>query len=507
MDKRYIVIGSGPAGVTAAKALLDRHVSVTMLDVGIALEQDRKDLLKQLQLQWDEKRFEPLKHSINAQNDIKLSYQSNYPYAQVSQHINIKMDKNTHCTPSFARGGLSTVWGAYTAPYSEDDMKGWPIKPGELAPYYQQVMTMLPVNDDYKRSQQANALLKNIKKNSSSLESMGFSISPVRLSVYFSGKKMSPDCFYCGNCQHGCPNNLIYSANDTLEALLQHPQFAYINGLVVEKIVEQKNGMVVFAHELSMPNKSVTFTGEKVFLAAGSIFSTAILLNSLGLFDHPVSFKQSQHFMIPCLMKKVVSAVETEKLHTLTQLSLRLKNSDVAHHAVHLQVYTYMDHYTAQFRSLLKKLYPFAKPLLKPIINRMIVIQGYFHSEDSPGCEMKLSQDGKTLSLQKINHSINPRAQIRTLNRYLMKHRKQLGFIPIGLMTKLSKTLRSNHYGGSFPMQAEERTLTTTDLLGRPYGMQKVHVVDSTIFPTIPAQAITMTVMANAYRIASECPL
>ena len=43
-----------------------------------------------------------------------------------------------------------------------------------------------------------------------------------------------------------------------------------------------------------------------------------------------------------------------------------------------------------------------------------------------------------------------------------------------------------------------------TDRMGRPHGMVRTHVVDATIFPTIPASPITLTVMANAYRIGQE---
>jgi len=37
----HYVIGSGPAGIAAASALLDRGVHVTMLDVGVECEADR----------------------------------------------------------------------------------------------------------------------------------------------------------------------------------------------------------------------------------------------------------------------------------------------------------------------------------------------------------------------------------------------------------------------------------------------------------------------------------
>ena len=42
-----------------------------------------------------------------------------------------------------------------------------------------------------------------------------------------------------------------------------------------------------------------------------------------------------------------------------------------------------------------------------------------------------------------------------------------------------------------------------SDVLGRPAGFQRVHAVDSTVLPSIPATTVTFTVMANAHRIAS----
>jgi choline dehydrogenase-like flavoprotein len=43
-----------------------------------------------------------------------------------------------------------------------------------------------------------------------------------------------------------------------------------------------------------------------------------------------------------------------------------------------------------------------------------------------------------------------------------------------------------------------------SDLLGRPNGFQRIHVVDSSVLPSIAPGPITFTVMANAMRIAEE---
>ena len=45
-----------------------------------------------------------------------------------------------------------------------------------------------------------------------------------------------------------------------------------------------------------------------------------------------------------------------------------------------------------------------------------------------------------------------------------------------------------------------------SDLLGRPLGASRIHVVDASVLPSIPATTITFGVMANAHRIGQEAP-
>jgi choline dehydrogenase-like flavoprotein len=40
--------------------------------------------------------------------------------------------------------------------------------------------------------------------------------------------------------------------------------------------------------------------------------------------------------------------------------------------------------------------------------------------------------------------------------------------------------------------------------MGRLHGHERVHLVDSSVLPSIPATTFTYAVMANASRIASE---
>jgi len=61
---------------------------------------------------------------------------------------------------------------------------------------------------------------------------------------------------------------------------------------------------------------------------------------------------------------------------------------------------------------------------------------------------------------------------------------------------------RGYHTGGSFPMRDRPGPFES-DRWGRPQGFERVHVVDASVFPSIPAGPITFSVMANAHRIGS----
>jgi choline dehydrogenase-like flavoprotein len=70
-------------------------------------------------------------------------------------------------------------------------------------------------------------------------------------------------------------------------------------------------------------------------------------------------------------------------------------------------------------------------------------------------------------------------------------------------MLQIARPGRGFHCGGSLPMRAQPGNFES-DCLGRPSGWSRVHVVDSSVLPTVPATTITFSVMANAHRIASQ---
>ena len=188
----HCVIGSGPAGVACAKALLARGATVLMLDAGIELESDRAQVVRQCAKikpeVWDQNQLAVLKGGLAADAggvELKLVFGSDFPYRETEEKIPWR-GGGTGLKPSLALGGLSNVWGSAMLPYRDDDISDWPVKNKELAQHYRAVtaFTNLAAQHDdledlfplhcenpgeLKPIRQANLLLGNLKRHRDAL--------------------------------------------------------------------------------------------------------------------------------------------------------------------------------------------------------------------------------------------------------------------------------------------------------------------------------------------------
>src|SRR5206468_11450405 len=64
----------------------------------------------------------------------KTSFGSDY--AQRTTELMRIEPRGADVLHSLARGGLSNLWGANVVPFSDEDLRGWPLDRAELAPGY-----------------------------------------------------------------------------------------------------------------------------------------------------------------------------------------------------------------------------------------------------------------------------------------------------------------------------------------------------------------------------------
>jgi len=522
------VVGSGPAGVSCASALLKQGVQVTLLDPGLELDSEASDRIVKLKglgpEKWQPQDLAFMKAGTSADIGgipLKYAYGSDFPYRDPGADWRLEMD-GVDSRPSFAKGGLSTVWGAAILPFRANEIRDWPITEHELACHYRAVLEFMPLagrHDSLEKSfplytafpqplacsSQATAFLGDLGSAANELEREGILFGQSRLAMWAQANHRGPGCLYCTQCMYGCPYGVIYSSSHTLDVLREHPNFIYRKDVLLERVEENGDKITLFARELKTRGQ-LQLRGSRVFLACGVLATTKILLESLDAFDQPLTLQDASYFLLPLLRYRSTSDSSSERVHTLAQAFLEILDPQICDQAVHLQIYAYNELYSLALKKLFGPTFPLLKRPTKMLLDRQLLVQGFLPSAYSPSIRTTLSKDPRSgvtcLHLTPVS-SNRTEPLLRKVVRKLRRNQKYLRAIPLSPILRMGRPGRSFHSGGTFPMQVSPGQFQS-DRFGRPYGFKRVHAVDSTIFPSIPATTITLSIMANASRIGSS---
>ncbi len=521
------VIGSGPAGVACAKALLDRGQPVHMLDGGLTLEPERAALASKFQSippdKWSATDLADYQSGMNPDVGgvpLKLIYGSDFAYRRADEMLGAHYD-NAGLRPSLAKGGLSNVWGAAMMPFAGNDVMDWPLPISALAPHYSAVLrfTGLAAAHDalekyfplytetpttLRLSNQAQQLLNSMEVNGQALADQGMQFGQSRVAVRGNRPGENGGCCYCRLCMYGCPYGYIYSSADTANQMQADSGFQYEPDVVVNSVRESGSGVELTGVQLST-GKPLSWQGNRVFIAAGTIATTRLLLQMLGAYEEKVWLKDSQYFLLPLVLFKRVRGATVEPLQALSQIFIEFLAANSAERTAHVQIYSNSDLVN---EAASKPFGPLRRPLSGLIRNfqeRLLIAQGFLHSDFSSRIAIQLRKGNGAAGRLELKGEPNPdsRRHLRGVIAKLRRNARKLGAFPIAPMLKIAEPGRSFHAGGSFPMSKEPGRFQT-DVLGRVAGSKRVHAVDATVFPSIPATTITFSIMANAHRIGWE---
>lgn len=499
-----------------------------MLDAGIQLEPERARLVQMLSQtapdQWRPEDVQRLKEGMDpAVSGIpqKRIFGSDYPYRDAAEHLGLACD-GVGLEASLALGGFSTVWGASMLPCRDGDVIDWPISLAELAPHYKAALELTGLSAErdalsdlfplhfetpghLEASRQAQAMLRAMDRHREGLRKAGIHYGRARVAIKAARGPKEPGCVYCGMCMYGCPYGYIYSSEHTLPQLKDAGDFRYQPDVIVRQVRESADRVKISGHH-RLTRAPLEFEAERVYLAGGVIPTTGILLRSLQAYDQPVPIRDSQYFLLPLALAKRIPNVRHEPLHALSQLYVEILDPKVSPYTVHLQVYSYNDLIGRTVSGAMGPLAKWLPFLARELEGRLLLMQGFLHSAQS--CRIlatlrKNPADSKETLLLEAEPNPVARTVVRRAVRKLLAQSRRLGAAPLPMLLQMGKPGRSFHAGGSFPMRSNPGAFET-DTHGRPAGWQRVQAVDATVLPSIPATTITLTVMANAHRIAWE---
>ncbi len=365
-------------------------------------------------------------------------------------------------------------------------------QPDALAPLFpaQDVSALKPLTV----STQAEGLLGRLERRRADLDRHGVSFGRARVAV-------ANACRDCGLCLIGCPYGYIFNAAAVVETLTRNPAFDYRRGQALGFTEDDAGVQVTCRLE---DGRVEAIGGERLFVAAGVLPTTQLVLGSTVGPGREVQLLDSQHLFLPMLhLWSVTHDPVAEPRHALAQIFIEMLDPAVSPWTVHAQLYTYNELYADEMKGRYGRS-PLLAPLFEMLSRRLVVAQMFLHSDHSHRIGLTLAPDRRKLLARLV---ANPQmAAVASAARgKLARAVIGAGMAPLTPVSRLGAPGSSFHCGGTFPMRRDPGVLET-DTLGRPGGLQRVHLVDASVLPSIPATTITFSVMANAHRIASEAP-
>jgi len=525
------VIGSGLAGVFAARALAARGLKVTMLDVGETLDARRHAIVARLR-ELEPEAWPPADRDLIAANATvggdelpkKMHFGSDYIYAAHRPFAEVTTKTAGRAPfPTFARGGFSNIWGAAVLPPDACDMADWPVLRSAMEPYFRKVAEALPLCGEggslsrsfpaYRSAlgqldpgPQGAALLDDLHRAESRLTAAQVLYGPARLAVHTAGDEFVLPCNGCGQCFTGCVRGSIFSTIPMLERMIHRQEIDYRSGIFVKSIKEDADKVRLEIVDLADGVRELSC--KAVFIAAGPLNTTAMLLRSANYFDRPVILKESQKFLVPALRSRAAATAIEKPSVTLAAAFIEAKVPDLSDHWVHVQMIP-MNEMIVNGSRLPGLGSAWGRRLWGPILRRTMIAWCGMHSDHSCSLELRLlpaPNDVHTISIV-LNVSQQARRDARAAARRLARTLRPAGIHLQPRMIRFSNPGSGTHCGSSFPMRARPSGPFDTDALGRPFGWRRVHAVDASVLPSISGTTLAFAVMANAARIAEQAPI
>ena len=522
-NNQYIIIGSGPSGVSCATALLKKNIKVLMIDSGNELEKNVKNEISKLfnleYEDWPKDVINKPPSKYYKGIPLKQCYGSNFIY-KISDPYKYHFKKNIGLRPSFAKGGFSNIWGAAIMPCNKNDIADWPIKIKSLSPFYKEVMKLFDVSAQkdnllkyfpiFKKklinlnlSEQGEIVHKNLKKNEKQLLKNGFFFGRSRLAFNKTNFSHKKGCIYCGSCLIGCPKKVIYSSLSTLKNLEKNKNFNYLPGITVTSLKEEKSEVFVNGI-INKSKKKILLKSKKVFVGAGVLQTTLIIANTLKLKEYNFEIKDKTLVYLPLLLNKSIPNIYNSKINTLAQFFFEIKDKKLSEKFIHAQLYLYNQLYNREINKFLFPLKLLFPKFLERLTSKLAILQIYLPSSESSKIVFKYNSSNPYKFDLKEKKNKNTKKLIKKVLKKIKLNKSMTGLYPLTFLNKVLPVGHSFHSGGTLPMSKKKNPRLCSDILGRPNNLKRIHCIDASVLPSIPSTTVTLTVMANAFRIGSK---
>jgi choline dehydrogenase-like flavoprotein len=515
----YLIVGTGPAGVSAGYALAAAGRQVLFVDgaTGHEVLSPPQGKFKELRRAGSDWMFGRAAFSTR-KGDENLS-----PKARVStlegafsnfQELNRIAGEAFTVVGSLSIGGLSNAWGSGVAAYDAHEMSAFPFQASELKAAYGRVASWMGLSgacdddlqqffgvDDWAEPavylDQNHQLLWNRYQARRARRRGGpVRIGRARVAVLRTPRDGRGACDYDGMCLWGCSRGALFSTRYKHGEISGWPNVTTRTGVVVDRLV--RTGQHWQVHGRDRNGTPYTAEAKRVLLAAGTLATTAIVLRSKAMYDVSLPlFSSPMGAFLLWMPQRLGAAVGNGVGFAQLSFVSELDGIDGAGHAfgnlfstAFLPVTDFLRHAPLPLATAADA---FRMVLPSAVVGNFFLPSAYSSHQAS------LSADGVLV----VRGGLKPEADhaLKSLKNRLAKAFMTLGAILVPGSFKPGAIGGDVHYAGTLPMSRNPTPLQS-DANGQVQGMEGVYVVDGASLPQLPSKAHTLTIMANADRIA-----
>ncbi|MDB5988725.1 MAG: Choline dehydrogenase [Herbaspirillum sp.] len=515
----YVIVGSGPAGVAAGRRLEGKDVCI--VDVGDLPQGNFPHATLRGGLASGDfesllgHRWEMLGNLIDPGRVHAKLRLPNVGYILGGKTFRVFDDANKcllQGAGSYAAGGMSNAWGAQLFRYTDKDLDeagDWPFKAAALDSYYADLEAHIGIAGEVDDMHSflgettgmlppapivsaAEYLLTRYRMRRKRTNEANFRLGRSRLAVLtqphrgYSQHEFGETEFFSTE-QSG-----IYTARRTLKELITRGSLTYLGG---HRLVAYRESAEHVEIDLCVGNDDVikTIRARHLLLGCGTMQTARLVLLNKQEFGRKLPFIDHPPTLLPLFIPKKFGAAFPSQSFPIQLVAtlggLARSNMISFYYPGALLWADLLADIPLPLNSAIR--------LLPNLIGGMLVAQIWETSKPVAGNQLSVESDGSIRidyphRLSQGNMIQKLLAALRPLGAYSLQRLASMS--PPGWGFHHAACLPMRHYPGPFE----------THIDGRLWDSKRVRIVDGSVLPSLPAKNHSLTLMANAARIADE---